>query len=282
MVISEIIKKSVSKLNEAGSDNAIFEAHLIIRTVLNITPLDMVINKKKEVSKEDEQAVFDIIARYEKNEPLQYILGNQEFMSLTFKVTPDVLIPRADTEILVEILIDKYKGKGASVLDIGVGSGCIGISLAYYNKRIFVNGIDISEGALAVAEENAESIGVGERVKYEKADILNERLYGRYDLIVSNPPYIETDVIPTLDKNVKDYEPHLALDGGSDGLVFYRRITEIAPSVLNENGILAFEVGHTQANAVAKLMEKDFENIEIINDLCLIPRVVLGVKKADI
>lgn len=282
MVISEIIKESVSQLNALGSDNAIFDAHLIIRTVLNITPLDMVINKKKEVGEDDEKAIFDIIARYAKSEPLQYILGSQDFMSLTFKVTPDVLIPRADTEVLVETLIDKYKGRGASVLDIGVGSGCIGISLAYYNKRIFVNGIDISDGALAVARENAENIGVSERVKYEKKDILNERLYGRYDLIVSNPPYIETDIIPTLDNNVKDYEPHLALDGGSDGLVFYRRIIEIAPPVLNENGILAFEVGHTQADAVAELMKKNFENIEIINDLCSIPRVVLGVKKAEI
>ena len=164
------------------------------------------------------------------------------------------------------------------MLGIGVGSGCIGISLAVYNKRMYVRGFDISEKAIAVAEENAEINGVADRVVYEKLDILKDSMYGRYDLIVSNPPYIETDVIPTLDDNVKNYEPHLALDGGADGLMFYRRITEIAPSVLTENGVLAFEVGHTQAQTVAEMMGKDFKNIEIINDLCGIARVVIGEK----
>jgi len=279
MVIGEVIKKTVGILRESGQDNAMFDAHLIIRTVLDMSPLDLVLGKKSEIKRDKEKEIFNIVDRYAKGEPLQYILGTQEFMALTFKVTPDVLIPRSDTETLVEAVIDRFKNKGASVLDIGVGSGCIGISLAYYNKRMYVRGLDISEKALAVAEENAENNGVNERVKYEKCDILTENLYGRYDAIVSNPPYIETDVIPTLDTNVKCYEPHLALDGGADELMFYRRITEIAPKSLNENGILAFEVGHTQAGAVRKMMEKNFKDIEIINDLCGIERVVIGVKK---
>lgn len=279
MVIGEIIKEAVGRLKESGSDNAMFEAHLIVRTVLDMSPLDIVLNKKNKVKKADEKKIFEYIDRMANNEPLQYVLGNQEFMALTFKVTPDVLIPRADTETLVEALIEKFKNKGASVLDIGVGSGCIGISLAVYNKRMYVRGFDISEKALAVAKENAEANGVADRVVYEKFDILKDSMYGRYDLIVSNPPYIETDVIPTLDDNVKNYEPHLALDGGADGLMFYRRITDIAPSALAENGVLAFEVGHTQAQTVADMMEKDFKNIEIINDLCGIARVVIGEKK---
>lgn len=279
MVISEIIKKSVAALKLCGSDNAIFDANLIIRTVLNMSPLDMVLYKQREVSAEHEKIINDMVLRCTMHEPLQYILGTQEFMSLTFKVTPDVLIPRADTETLVEELIERFKHKGASVLDIGSGSGCIGISLAVYNKRMFVRGVDVSENALRIAAENAEINAVDDRVKYEKLNILTDRLYGRYDLIVSNPPYIETDIIPTLDDNVKNYEPHLALDGGTDGLTFYRRITQIAPSALTDNGILAFEVGHTQAEHVAQMMSDKFSDIEIINDLCSIPRVVIGTLK---
>lgn len=279
MVIREILNNIIKLLRNNGSDNPIFEAHLIVRTVLKMTPLDIVLQKNDQISKSDEQEILDIATRCAHGEPIQYILGNQEFMSLTFKVTPDVLIPRADTETLVEHIIDKFKNKGVSVLDIGTGSGCIGISIAVYNKRAFVRALDISKAALKVAEENAKNNKVDERIIYEECNIMKETLYGRYDLIVSNPPYIETDVIPTLDTNVRDFEPMLALDGGADGLNFYRRIIDIAPAALNEDGILAFEVGHTQAGMVARLMEKDFCDIEIINDLCGIARVVSGKKR---
>lgn len=278
MVIREIIKKVTDMLRES-SDNAIFEAHLIVREVLDLEPLDIVIGKNNEVDRESEEKILNIAKRCTDGEPIQYILGNQEFMSLSFKVTPDVLIPRADTETLVEYIIEKYKNKGVSALDIGTGSGCIGISLAVYNKRAYIRAVDVSEKALKIAKENAENNGVDDRIVYVKCDIMKDRVFGRYDLIVSNPPYIETDVIPTLDKNVRDFEPHLALDGGADGLDFYRHIIDIAPFALNENGMLAFEVGHTQAGAVARLMEKDFVDIEIINDLCGIARVVAGKKR---
>lgn len=279
MVIREIIVKSTEILKNSGSDNAIFEAHLIIRTVLGIKPLDMVINKNKKIEKDKEELILALTERCAGGEPIQYILGTQEFMSLTFKVTPDVLVPRADTETLVEYVIEKYKNKGMSVLDIGTGSGCIGISLGVYNKRAFVRCLDISEKALNIAKENALLNGVSDRVVFEKCDILTETIYGRYDVLVSNPPYIETDAIKTLDKNVRDFEPHIALDGGSDGLDFYRRIIKTAPSALNDGGMLVFEVGHTQAGMVAKMMEHDFEDIEIINDLCGIERMVAGKKR---
>ena len=157
---------------------------------------------------------------------------------------------------------------------------CIALSIAHYNKRAYVRGVDVSQKALEIAERNRDVLKLSERVDFEQADILNSTIFGRYDVIVSNPPYIETEVVKTLDRNVRDFEPHLALDGGADGLDFYRRIVAISPAALNEGGMLAFEVGHTQAQAVATLMEQDFCDIQIKEDLCGVARVVSGIKKS--
>ena len=274
MVISEFIRSASLMLTE----NARFEVELMVMKVLSITRTQLLVHGNTEISQKNQDIVLDMIHRRQNGEPLQYILGECEFMSLDFTVEPGVLIPRPDTEILVEEVLKHAKGK-KNILDICTGSGCIGISLAHYNKDIHLSLLDISDTAISVSKRNAALNNVSDRVKIIKMDILKEYPICQYDIIVSNPPYIESAVIKTLQTEVKDFEPHLALDGGSDGLMFYRRITEIAPYILNTGGILAFEIGFNQGKAVSELMRNDFENILVTKDLCNNDRVVTGILK---
>lgn len=275
MVIRELLEETSANLSCV--ENHVFEAHLIVRTVLNLSPLELVLSHKNEVLPEQAAAVRDMAARRLDGEPLQYILGTQEFMGLEFEVDKNVLIPRSDTETLVETVLTHIGKNGASVLDLGCGSGCIGLSLAHFNPRIYLRGVDVSQSALALSRKNAEKLALSDRAAFTHADILKEKIPGKYDIIVSNPPYIRTAQIPLLMRGVRDFEPHTALDGGEDGLIFYRRICRIAPMLLNSGGFLAFEVGHDQADEVSALMRHDFTDIEIIKDLCGIRRVVTGV-----
>jgi release factor-specific protein-(glutamine-N5) methyltransferase len=278
MVIREILALCEKKL--AGVENARFESALTVRAVLGLDALGLVLGAKNEVSAEDEQKILAFAERRAANEPLEYILGTQEFMSLEFDVNPSVLIPRADTETLVERVIDICGESSAKVLDIGCGSGCIGISIAYYAVNTRVTEADISVGALETAERNAVKNGTAERMRFVRCDILSElpdTAEGLFDVVVSNPPYIESGVIETLDTNVRDFEPRSALDGGADGLVFYRRIVSAARSMLKVGGTLAFEIGFNQGGAVSGLMAADFDGVEVIKDLCGNDRVVVGM-----
>ena len=272
MVIDVLVRYVASKLK----DNARFEAEQIVTHVLGIGRTELITNPRRAVTDDEVKRVNETAARRAGGEPLQYILGETEFMSLPFKVNRSTLIPRSDTETLVEHVLEHMNGKACEILDVGAGTGCIGISLAYYNKNARVTELDINADALNTAKENAEINGVLGRTEFIKADILNEIPVGEYDIIVSNPPYIETAVIGTLQTEVKDYEPISALDGGEDGLTFYRRITEIALKMLNKGGLLAFEIGFDQGESVKKLIEKKFKDIRIIKDLCGNDRVVSG------
>lgn len=279
MVIKELLQNSISNLRESGNDNPVFEAHAIFRHVLSLSATDLVLMHDKKISKAHEKKILDFLKRRTSGEPLQYILGTQEFMSLEFKVTPSVLIPRADTETLVEYVIDKKKNDGFSLLDIGTGTGCIPLSIAAFCPRAFVRGIDVSPDAKKLAEENAKKLMLTNRTSFELCDILAEIPNGKYDIITSNPPYIKTEVINGLQTEVKDFEPHLALDGGEDGLKFYRRICDIVPSLLTKDGTLVFEIGYDQADEVSALMELNFKDIFVIKDLCGNDRVVVGTLK---
>ena len=273
MVISQLVRKIAEEL----TDNARFEAELIVMSVMGISRTELVLNGNKTVSDEEYNQIINITDRRKNGEPLQYILGETEFMSLDFYVEKGVLIPRSDTEILVET-VKEYIKDNDNVLDICTGSGCIGISLAHY-KNVTADLIDISDIALLVAKRNTERNNVQDRVKTIKMDILNECPQKKYNAVVSNPPYIESDVIATLQTEVKDYEPHLALDGGKDGLIFYRRICEIAPEILEDNGLLAFEIGYNQGGSVSELMKENFTDVSVIKDLSGNDRVVVGILK---
>lgn len=275
MVIREVIAECVKRLKANNVENAVFDANLIVRNVLGLQPIDIVLSHQKEVEEKQLLKIFDFCERRCKNEPLQYILGTQEFMGLEFEVSRKVLVPRADTETLVEAVL--AENRGMNVLDICTGSGCIAASIAHYNKNAFVIGLDISEDALKLAERNAEKIGVGDRVRFEKCDIMNNVPSGVFDVVVSNPPYIETNEIGKLQKEVSLYEPHIALDGGTDGLDFYRRISSVAPRLLQQGGKLYYEVGYNQADVVEKIMEQSgFKDVKRTKDLCGVERVLCG------
>ena len=274
MVIDELIRKVKSTLKE----NAEFEAKEIITNVMNITRTQLVIDAKKTVSDEEYQMVIQHVKRRLSGEPLQYIIGSSEFMSLKFCLNSDTLIPRSDTETLVETLIDYIGNRKLRVIDIGTGTGCIGISIAKYTPAE-VTLVDVNENALNMAKHNADINGVN--VKTQCLDILTSVPEGEYDIVVSNPPYIKSEVIKSLQTEVRDYEPHRALDGGEDGLMFYRRITEIAPKMLSGGGTLAYEIGYDQGEDVKNIMKTSFVDIQIIKDLCKNDRVVIG-KKTDI
>ncbi len=271
MVISETVLSAAKLLAE----NARFEAELIVMNVLGISRSELVLHGKSEVTADEHEKIIKFANRRKSGEPLQYILGECEFMSLQFSVSPGVLIPRADTETLVETVIENCEDS-MKVIDICSGSGCIGISIAHYVKDILVDMVDISDKAVETAKKNIAANGVGERVKVKKMDILNEYPLEKYDIAVSNPPYIETEVIDTLQTEVKDYEPLIALDGGNDGLIFYQRIIDTASNFLKNNGLLAFEIGYNQGESVKAMMSENFKNVELIKDLCGNDRVVIG------
>lgn len=271
MVIDELTRRIASEL----ADNAYFEAEQIVMRALGINRVQLITDGRRDVTESEKKAADALLYRRKKGEPLAYILGECEFMSLPFYVSDGVLVPRADTETLVETVMDRARG-GEKILDICAGSGCVGISLAHFLKNAEVTLLDVSDKALSACEKNIEINRVQESARVKKCDILTEYPRDKFNIIVSNPPYIETAVIDTLATEVRDFEPRIALDGGKDGLVFYRRITEIAPQLLLCGGILAFEIGFDQGAAVSELMRKDFTNVEIIKDLAGNDRVVIG------
>lgn len=272
MVIGQLRSEVRNELGDNGH-----EADWIISHVTKMSQADFVLHPR-EITDDELKEIEEIVERRNQGEPLQYLLGETEFMGLPFKVTEDTLIPRADTETLVEEVIGKIGKRKLSVLDIGTGSGCIGISIAKNCKNASVTLLDYSDAILQVAKENADLNGVN--VDFVKCDILEEIPEGKFDVIVSNPPYIETDTIFSLDNMVKSYEPVEALDGGFDGLLFYQRIVEeIAPEILKDGGYIAFEIGCDQGEAVIDILkEADFTAIKLKQDPCEKDRVVTAKK----
>lgn len=272
--IGDALKKGIALLKEFNIPGAATDAAVVLGHVLDCTRLHLTVHRDDAMEEEDVSAYLDMISRRCKNEPVSYITGTKEFMSLEFEVTPDVLIPRPDTEILVETVMEALKDNPAPfVIDMCTGSGAIGISLAKYIPHGRVTALDISPAALDIAKKNAKKNSV--TVEFVLHDA--HKPYRAFaDAIVSNPPYICSGELYGLQKDVSDYEPELALDGGEDGLVFYRDITQNAPFALKQGGILAFEVGMGQAEYVREIMLPLFEDITVIKDLAGIDRVVYG------
>ncbi len=275
MKIRELRAEITSMLSPSAEAST--DASVLIMKVLGITKTQLILGDA-EVSDSTYREILGYAARVASGEPVQYVVGECEFMSLRFKVKNGVLIPRADTEILVEAVISRLNNKkNPLIYDLCCGSGCIGISLAKYIDDASVFLADISPVALDVSKQNAELCGVSDRVTVISADVTKDVISDAADCIVSNPPYIKTDVLCTLDKKVRDFEPRLALDGGGDGLDFYRRIIKTA--VLKDGGLLAFEIGYDQGAEVSALMKNGgYRNVEIIRDIENRDRVVLGYK----
>ena len=265
------------ELEEAQIENASGDAWYLFSECFHISREDYLFGMTDEINdKEAEERYKELIQKRKEHVPLQYILGTQEFMGYTFKVTPDVLIPRADTETVLEEVLDQLKQskKPDTILDICTGSGCIAISLALILNPEVCIGTDISEKALKIAKANGENLAP--MVKFIQSDLF-ENVTGSYDLIISNPPYITTEECGKLMPEVKEHEPMLALDGKEDGLYFYRRITEESVAHLKDGGYLLYEIGHDQAEAVSGFMkEQGFYDIKVICDLAGLDRVVRG------
>ena len=279
LTLHQLIHNGKETLAAHHKADAHIDAELLALYLLGYTKLDRILNANKQVKDEDITKYNGYILKRCQGIPLQYITNEQEFMGLSFYVDSDVLIPRQDTETLVEVLMEKAKKAPFNrIIEIGVGSGCISISLAKFLEDVEITGIDISKRALAIAEKNAISNNVQERIQWIHSDLLMDYTGDKkIDLIVSNPPYITTDDYHALDLDVKGHEPILALEGGIDGLDFYRKITTQAKEYLTQGGMLAYEIGYNQGEAVAELLkENGFTQIEIIKDLAHKDRIVLG------
>lgn len=273
MTLREAYEYGKKSLHLAGIDDVDLDAWYLLEFVTGISRTMYYVKMQESVSEEQEALYRKYIETRASHIPLQHITGVQEFMGLEFLVNEHVLVPRQDTEVLVESVLEVLK-PGMKVLDMCTGSGCILLSLMNCEKQILGVGVDISEDALKVAKANGERIGV--KTDFIQSDLF-ENVSGKYDVIVSNPPYIRTAVIEELKDEVKLHDPFIALDGKEDGLYFYRKIVEKSPEYLVNGGQLLFEIGHDQGEDVKKLMEQaGFTGITVKKDLAGLDRVVLG------
>ena len=276
--IGSILKWTEQYFGTRGIDSPRLDAEVLLSHVLGKERIYLYVHFDEPLEAPELAAYREYIKQRVARQPVAYIIGRREFMGLSFKVTPAVLVPQPDTEILVQAALDRLAAKPAArVADIGTGSGAIVLSLLYYRKELQASAVDISAAALAVAAENAASLGVAERVMFCEGDLLAPLAGQQFAAIVSNPPYIPTADIAGLAPEVRTAEPMGALDGGADGLVFYRRLVADAPALLASDGFLAMEVGIHEAAPVAALAQASgaFARTEVLKDLAGIERVVV-------
>ena len=278
--IGELLIDGNKILKEANIDTYILDTQLLLGKVLQKDKLYLITNKEEEVNKFKEKEFYRLINKRKDKMPIKYILKNAEFMGLDFYVEEGVLIPRGDTEILVEEVLKNITASNQyDICDLCCGSGAIGISIATLRENTKIDLIDYYDIPEKVTKKNINKHKLNSRVEFIKSDLLEEAIKRekKYDILVSNPPYIKEEVIETLMDDVKNYEPHTALSGGNDGLYFYRKIVEDSDKILKENGILAFEIGHDQGEEVSALMtQKGYKGVRVIKDLAGLDRVVLG------
>jgi len=254
------------------------EIEILLAHILKIDRSSLRARSNRPLTKAQFNKFQTLIQRLQKNEPIAYIVGNQPFLGLEFEVTPDVLIPRPETELMVETIlkIDRYLDIQPQILDLGTGSGCIAVTLAKYLPKAKVYAIDSSKKALLVAKKNAKKNKTKKQIKFKPGNLFGPARGLKFDLIVSNPPYIPSQEIPKLDQNVRDHEPKQALDGGKDGLDVIRKIMGQAPNYLAKNGQLVLEVGFGQMKEARRLAKKSgFKKVQSYKDLAGIPRILI-------
>lgn len=283
MTLHQLLNEGTNSLLRAGAPEAQLDARRLLLEAFHLDTVHFLMNRMQvlEQTKAAEAAIRhyrQMIKKRCSRIPLQHILGNQDFMGLTFKVNKHVLIPRQDTETLVELVLEEQKDRKKKVLDLCTGSGCIAVSLAVLGGYEDVTAVDLSLEALNVASENAGRLLAGERsIRFLAGDLFEPLNDEKFDIITANPPYIPTEVIKGLQPEVRDFEPVMALDGDKDGLGFYRRIAGEADKRLNPGGCIYLEIGHDQGEAVSSLLEEaGFKNVKIIKDAPGLDRVVRG------
>ena len=278
--IEELINTGTKTLKDNGIDTARLDTELLLGNVIEKERLYLITHKEETIGKDQCDEFFELIEKRRKKMPVKYILNKCEFMGIDLHVEEGVLIPRDDTELLVdEVLKNISEDDEKQICDLCCGSGAIGISLACLRKNIKVDLLDYYPIPEKVTLINIEKHNLQERVSFSKSDLLDVSIKAskKYDIIVSNPPYIEEEEIEKLMDDVQKYEPHTALSGGIDGLDFYRKIVNQSIEVLNKNGILAFEIGYNQGKAVKSLMEENnFKDVRVIKDFASLDRIVIG------
>ena len=277
--IGRILKWTEQYFGTKGVESPRLDAEVLLSHVLKKERIYLYVHFDQPLEAAELAAYKELIKQRVNHVPVAYLLGQKEFMGLTFKVTPATLIPRPDTEILVQAAVERLRGREkVSFADIGTGSGAICLSVLSFVPDSTAVTVDISQEARAVAEENAESLGLSERIEFFTGDLLEPVKDRKFTAILSNPPYIPERDIEGLQAEVRCQEPYGALSGGKDGLDFYRRLCSEAPALLEDEGFMAFEVGIGQAAVVAKLAEENplIKRTEILKDLAGIERVVIA------
>jgi len=283
--VTQVWQKAALVLKEFDSDTPVIDARLLLQQVLGITREELLLEPKRMLSETEQQQFESLLERRLAHEPMSHIIGSREFYGLEFKVTPDVLTPRPDTETVVDTVLlqitenRRWKTSNPAsvirILDLGTGTGCLLLSLLHALPNARGTGVDISPQALAVAQENAEKLGLADRAEFALSRWC-EKISKNYDIIVANPPYIASNAIAALMPDVADYEPHLALDGGPDGLAAYRDIARQLRPHLAEQAIVVLEIGAGQERLVADIFITEGFRLEAErSDLAGIPRCLV-------
>ena len=275
MTYQQLLALGKQKLREAGVPESDLDARLLLEYVCGVSRSFLLAHGDEEVSAGQGERYLEVLCRRGERVPLQHLTGEQDFMGLTFAVNEKVLIPRQDTEILVEEVLKDLHG-GCRILDLCTGSDCILISLLRFSNGCHGVGVDLSEEALEVARENAKALIPEEDCSFLQGDLFAP-VEGKFDLLTANPPYIPSETIRDLMPEVRDHEPKMALDGLEDGLHFYRRIIKECPPYLNGGAQVFFEIGHDQGEAVSGLLkEAGFKEVRVVKDYAGLDRVVSG------
>ena len=280
MNIDNAIKKACKELTRNKISSALLDSELLLSEVLKKDRKFILLNLDKELEESDQENFNDLIIKRSKGKPLAYLIGSKSFWNYDFKVNEKVLIPRPDTEIIIEQVLDIYKNKNnLNFLEVGIGSGCIALSILKEKKSFFATGVDLSRDCINICTYNANKLGVSNRIKLLKSDVDNLN-FRKYDLIISNPPYIKKFDLNKLEKEVKDFEPKLALDGGLEGLSVIRKVIKKSTDLIKTNGKLILEIGHDQREPVKKMLIKNnFYINKILKDLAKNDRCIISTKR---
>ena len=280
MDISEAIKKGDNILKKNGIKSYKLDSELLMSQVFQKNRENIILNSNVKLSNKEIILYNNLIEQRKKKKPIAYIIGKKEFWKYEFDVTKNVLIPRPDTEIIIEQTLKLTKNKsGLKILDIGVGSGCILLSILKERKNFYGSGIDICKKTLEICKINVKKLNLSDRIKLFKSDVDNFN-YGKYDLIVSNPPYIKKFDLKYLEKDVYGYEPVLALDGGVDGLLEIKKVISNSSKFIKKNGILIIEIAFDQTDKVKKFLKENGYFIkDVVKDLAKNNRCLISIKK---
>jgi release factor glutamine methyltransferase len=277
--IRKLVTWATEDFRTRGFDSPRLDAELLLGCALGKTRIEIILEAERPLDTKELDRFRELVRRRRTGEPTAYLLGQREFYGTSFSVDKNVLIPRPDTELLVEVALEKTQERLAEgrAIDLCTGSGCVAIAFALKRRGWHVTGVDLSRPAVEVARRNAVAAGVLSGIDFLEGDLFFPLEAARAHLITANPPYIPSDVIPTLDLGIRGFEPHLALDGGEDGMTVTRRIVAEAPNRLHPKGVLALEIGYDQGPKVAKLLEDaGFEEVAIHKDYGAHDRVVCG------